>query len=114
MAQRPPTFENGLSQLRRLGQANAVEDADSLVVQLDAGPVRVAQIEAVLDAAVRPEIFDARLVQLSPGRLEMFAIDGNRNVLDAADRLVEVRMIVAREVEEAQEIAVPDVEEEVG
>jgi hypothetical protein len=44
----------------------------------------------------------------------MFAIDRNGNVLDAADRLVEVRMIVAGEVEEAQEIAVPDVEEEVG
>src|SRR6266480_4885218 len=58
-----------------LGQANAIKDANPFVVQLDAGPVRVAQIEAVLDAAVRPEIFDARLVQLSPGRLEVFVID---------------------------------------
>src|SRR6476659_7139557 len=114
MAQRPPPIENGLSLLGRLGQANAVEDADSFFVQPDAAPFRVAQIEAVLYAAVRPEIFDTRLVQLSPGRLEMLAIDGTGNVLDAADRLVEVRMIVAREVEEAQQIAVSDVEEEVG
>ena len=40
-------------------------------------------------------------------------VDRNGNVLDAADRLVEVRMLVAGKVEKAQEVAMPDVEEEV-
>src|SRR5689334_14835739 len=100
---------------RRSGseQLLALEDAQLLDVQLDVHAVGVAEVDAVVDAALRADVLDARGLQLHLRRVEIGLRGGQREVLHAADRLLEIRVVVAGEVEEAEQVAVADVEEEV-
>src|SRR5882757_3302759 len=97
----------------RIDQADAVEDAHVLVVELEAGAVRVAQVQAVLDTTIGAEVVDLLVVQRSLRGVELLLGDREGDVLEAADRLLEGGVIVAGEVEEPEQVAVPDVEEEV-
>src|SRR5262245_23288459 len=94
-------------------QRGAVEDAELLAVELEAHAVRVAEVHALLDPAVGPEIVHPRLVELLLRRVVLLRRDGDRQVLHPADGLGERRVLMAREVEEPQQVAVADVEEEV-
>src|SRR5882757_429106 len=97
----------------RIDQADAVEDAHLLVVELEAGAVRIAQVQAVLDTTIGAEVVDLLVVQRSLRGVELLLGDREGDVLEAADRLLEGGVIVAGEVEEPEQVAVPDVEEEV-
>src|SRR5258708_3178662 len=73
----------------------------------------VGEVRGGSHARVGAQVPHAGRLQLLPGRLELVRGDRDRQVLHPADGLGERRMIVAREVEEPEQVAVPDVEEEV-
>ena len=70
----------------------AVEDAELLAVQLDTRAVRVAEVEAVVHAAVRAEVFDAGFVELRLGRGELLRRRPRSPCAARADRLLEGRV----------------------
>src|SRR5207249_2152505 len=84
-----------------------------LVVQLKAQPVRVAEVEAVVRSPVRTEVLDAGLLEPLLRGSELLSGHRDRQVLQAADRLGERWMVVSGKVEEAQQVAIANVEEEV-
>src|SRR5215471_6739079 len=55
------------SRRSRPGQRHAVEDADLLVVELNTGAIRIAQVQAVQHATVRTEVFDLAFVEAKSG-----------------------------------------------
>src|SRR5690349_24472319 len=95
------------------GERYAIEDADFLLIQLDPDTVGVADVKTVLNAPVRPEVLQPGLVEPGPGGRELFGAHRDRDVLHAADGLAERRVVVSGKVEEAEQVAVADVEEEV-
>src|SRR6516162_9525971 len=94
-------------------QSTAVEDAEFLSVQFQVHPVRVAEVHALLHAAIRAEVIHAVIVQLLLRGVELRRGDGDGQVLHPADGLLERRVLMAGEVEEPEHVAVADVEEEV-
>jgi hypothetical protein len=94
-------------------QVLAVEAAQLLAVQLQAGPVGVAEIQAVVDPAVRPQVLHAGLIQPLPGRRELLGPNQDGEVLHPADGLGERRVVVAGDVEEPDQVVVAEVEEKV-
>src|SRR5439155_11629832 len=97
----------------RSEQLAALEPAELLAVQLDAHAVRVAEVDAVEHAAVGPEVVDAGRVEPRLGLLELLGGHGDGHVLQRTDRLLVGLVIVTREVEEAEQVPVAEVEEEV-
>src|SRR3954470_16289603 len=78
--------------------------------QLDAGAVGVAEVDR--DAAVH-DVLDPGLVQPGDQLLPALGLDADRHVVQPAEDLGVAAHLQAREVEEGQQVAVPDVEEEV-
>ncbi len=91
----------------------AVENAQLLAVQLQPYAIGVAEVHAVQDPAVGPEVINAGLLELFLRGIELIRGYRDREVLYAADRLAERGVIVTREVEKTKQVVVADVEEEV-
>src|SRR5690349_2213386 len=94
-------------------QCRAFELAEFFPVELNPYTVGVADVQAVLDAAVGAQVLESGLVQLGLDLVEPLGRGREGQVLDGADRLGERRVVVAREVEEPQQVLGPEVEEEV-
>src|SRR5215218_7832742 len=110
---KPPLPADGSRKCRSAEQGVTEEQAQVLAVELQADPVGVAEVQAVLHPAVGAQVVDAGLLQAAPGGGELPGRDRDGEVLDPADGLGERRVVVAGEVEEAEQVAVADVEEEV-
>src|SRR5215217_6931538 len=110
---KPPLPADGSRKCRSAEQGVAEEQAQVFAVELEADPVGVTEVQAVLHPAVGAQVVDAGLVQAASGGGELAGRDRDGEVLDPADGLGERRMVVAGEVEEAEQVAVADVEEEV-
>src|SRR5207244_4792888 len=73
----------------------------------------ILEVHRLPDALIRPEIRHPRLVEPGPQLLPPVARNGDRNVLDGADRLDAGLQAQPGEVEEAEQRLVAEVKEEV-
>src|SRR5689334_19311940 len=87
---------------------------ERIAEQLDLDAVRVLEVHRLGDALVWTEVRDPGRVELGPQVLPAVARYGDRDVLDRPDRLDAWVQAQAREVEEAQQGLVAQIEEEVG
>src|SRR5690349_10557887 len=81
--------------------------------QLDLETVGVPQVNGVGDPQIGAPVLDAGGVEPLLERVELLRRHGDGEVLDPTEGLVELGVLVAGEVEEREEVPVPDVEEEV-
>src|SRR5947208_1179776 len=111
-APRPKRTRGALSVQPLLGERTALHRFERVGLDLQQFPIRALEVERVL-YSIRPEILDAAFIEFTPDAVQLFARNGNRDVVHAADGFAGGRHRILRKVEEGEQVPVPEVMEEV-
>src|SRR5712692_5605720 len=113
IAPRPKRTRGAFSVQPLLGERAALHHFERVGLDLQQFPIRALEIQRILHT-VRAEILDATLVELPADALELFARDRNRDVVHTADRFARGRHGILWEIEEGEQVAVPEVVKPMG
>src|SRR3989441_8708989 len=108
-----PKRTRGAMNVQLLGERTALHHFEWIGLDLQQFPIRALEIQRVLDP-IRTEILDVALVELPTNAVELVTRNRNRYMVHAADRFTRGRHRILREIEEGEQVAVPQVVEEVG
>src|SRR5438309_6220070 len=113
IAPRPKRTRGALSVQPLLGERTTLHHFQRIGLDFQQFPVRALEVQRVLDS-IRAEILDLALVELATDAIELLPRDRDRDMVHAADRFACGRHRVLREIEEGEQVAVPQVMKPVG
>src|SRR5207244_11115466 len=112
IAPRPKRTRGALT-VQLLGERTALHYFQRIGLDFQQFPIRALEIQRVFDP-IRSEILDVALVELPTNAIELLPRNRYRDMVHATDRFARGRHRIFREIEEGEQVAVPQVVKPVG
>src|SRR6266704_762177 len=112
IAPRPKRTRGALS-VQLLGERAALHHFERIGLDFQQFPIRALEVQRVFDP-IRSEILDVALVELPTNAIELLPRNRDRDMVHATDRFARGRHRIFREIDDGEQVAVPQVVKPVG